>query len=143
MGKKREGLIRAVIDTNVFISSVLYGGLPGRLLDYWKRGKFIYLISRPILEEYIKVLSYPEFQLREKEIKCIIQEELLPYVEVIKSNIPVSVIKTDPSGNLFLSAAIEGKASFIVSEVRHLSTLEIYRDIEIIEVRDFLTLFGK
>jgi len=131
------------MDTNVFISSVLYGGFPGRLLDYWKKGKFIYLISRPILEEYIKVLSYPKFQLTEKEIKCIIQEELLPYVEVIKFNIPVSAIKTDPSGNLFLSAAIEGKASFIVSGDCHLLTLERYKNVKIIKVRDFVTLSGK
>lgn len=122
---------------------LFYGGVPGRLLNYWKKGKFICLISKLILEEYIKVLSYPRFQLTEKEIKWIIQEELLLYVEVVRPNIPISVIKVDSSDNLFLSAAIEGKASFIVSRDYHLLNFKRYQDIKIIKVRGFLNLFER
>jgi len=43
-----------------------------------------------------------------------------------------------PSYNLFLSAAIEGKASFIVSGDLHLLNLKRYQDIKTIKVRGFL-----
>lgn len=143
MGKKRKGLIRAVVDTNVFISSTLYEGYASKLLSYWQRGRFIYLISKEVLEEYIRVLSYPRFRLTEEEIKWIIQKELLPYIETVKIKIPVSVIKTDPSDNIFLSTAVEGKVSFIVSGDRHLLALKKYQDVQIIKVREFFGIIEK
>ena len=143
MGKKREGLIRAVVDTNIFVSSTLYEGYTSKLLSYWQRERFIYLISKPILEEYIKVLGYPKFRLTKEEIKWIIQEELLPYIETVKDKTPVSVVKTDPSDNIFLSTAIEGKASFIISGDRHLLALKKYQDAQIVRIRDFLDLLEK
>jgi len=143
VGKKRKGLIRAVVDTNVFISSTLYEGSTSKLLSYWQRRRFVYLISKQVLEEYIKVLSYPKFRLTEGEIKWIIQEELLPYVETVKIKIPVSVIKADPSDNIFLSTAVEGKASFIISGDRHLLVLRKYQDVQIVKARDFFDLISK
>ena len=143
MGKKRKGLIRAVVDTNVFISSTLYEGYVSKLLSYWQRGKFIYLISKEVLEEYIRVLSYPIFRLTEGEIRWIIQKELLPYIETVRIKIPVSVIKTDPSDNIFLSTAVEGKVSFIVSGDRHLLALKKYQDVQIVKVREFFGIIEK
>lgn len=140
MGKKRKSLIRAVVDTNVFISSTLYEGPTSKLLSYWQQRRFIYLISKQILEEYIKVLSYPKFRLTEEEIKWIIQEELLSYVETVKIKTPVSVIKADPSDNIFLSTAVEGKASFIISGDKHLLAVKKYQNVQIVKVRDFFDL---
>jgi len=141
MGKKK--LIRAVIDTNVFISSVLFEGVSQQLIDCWKKAKFIFLMSKPILEEYIKVLSYPKFKLSQDEIKEIVEEELLPFVEVVVIKSPISVIKEDPFDNIFLSTALEGKADFIVSGDRHLLDLKEYRGIRIIEINNFIKLILK
>lgn len=140
MGKERKGLIRAVVDTNVFISATLHEWPASKLLSHWQRGRFIYLISKQILEEYIRVLSYPKFRLTEEEIKWIIREELLPYVETVKIKIPVSAIKTDPSDNIFLSTTVGGKASFIISGDKHLLVLKKYQDIQIVRIRDFFHL---
>lgn len=40
MGKERKGLIRAVVDTNVFISATLYEGLISGKLSTRMDGKF-------------------------------------------------------------------------------------------------------
>ena len=136
MGKKK--IIRAVIDTNVFISSILFEGIAQQLIDCWKKAKFIFLLSKPILEEYIKVLSYPKFDLLQDEIKEIIEEQLLPFVEVVVIKSSVSVIKEDPFDNIFLSTALDGKADFIVSGDKHLLSLKEYRGIRIIELKNFL-----
>jgi len=138
MGKKR--LTRVVVDTNVFVSSILFEGVANQLVDCWQRGRFIFLISKPILEEYIKVLSYPKFELPEEQIKEIIGKEFLPFAEVVALKTSVSVIKEDPFDNVFLSTALDGKASFIVSGDRHLLRLTRYKDIRIIELSDFLRL---
>jgi hypothetical protein len=38
----------------------------------------IVLISRQILEEYVRVLAYPKFRLSDQEIRALVEEELLP-----------------------------------------------------------------
>ena len=141
MGKKR--LIRAVVDTNVFVSSIFFDGIANQLVDCWQRGRFIFLISKPILEEYIKVLSYPKFELSEEQIKGIIENELLPFTEVVTLKTSVSLIKEDPFDNVFLSTALDGKASFVVSGDRHLLNLTEYKEIRIIELSNFLRLILK
>lgn len=49
--------MKVVIDTNVFISSFLSAGAPRKVIDYWKARKITICISKPILEEYLKVLE--------------------------------------------------------------------------------------
>lgn len=43
--------MRIVLDTNVFISSVFFGGQPGKILTAWRDGKIILVLSTEILEE--------------------------------------------------------------------------------------------
>jgi len=88
-------------------------------------------------------MSYSKFRLTEEEIKWIIREELLAYVETVKIKIPVSAIKTDPSDNIFLSTAVEGKASVIISGDGHLLVLKKYQDIQIVKIRNFFHLIEK
>lgn len=142
MGEKTK-LVRAVIDTNVFISSILFEGKANQLVNYWQGKKFVFLISRPILEEYIKVLSYPKFKLSEDQIKHVIENELLPFVEVVEIKTSVYVVKKDPGDNKFISTALDGKADYLVSGDEHLSSLGKYKNIAIIELKEFLDILRK
>ena len=47
--------MRAVLDTNVLISGVFFGGLPGRILSAWAAGRFDLVLAPDILEEYRRV----------------------------------------------------------------------------------------
>ena len=129
--------MRVVIDTNAFISSLLFKGPANKLVDLWQKKKFVFLISKQIFEEYIRVLNYPKFHLSEEEIEGIIKEELLPFVQVVIVEKSVSIVKIDPSDNIFLSTALSGKAKFIVSGDKHLLKLKKYRDIRILKMKDF------
>src|SRR3990172_4193044 len=66
---------RVVLDTNVVVSALLFRGELSRLHALWKRKAFTIVASREIVEEYLRVLAYPKFNLTEKEIRDIIQEE--------------------------------------------------------------------
>ena len=61
MGKKKT--IRIVVDTNVIVSGLLFGGIPGKIIEAFKRADVQLLITSDIVNEYIKVLSYPKFEL--------------------------------------------------------------------------------
>ncbi len=43
--------------------------------------------------------------------------------------------KTDPSDDIFLSTAVEGKASFVISGDRHLLVLKECQDVQIVRIR--------
>jgi putative PIN family toxin of toxin-antitoxin system len=104
----------------------------------WQSGVITPLVSRSILEEYLRVLSYPKFKLTDAEIKGLIQEELLPYAEVIKPRRRLRVIERDPSDDKFVECAVTGKARVIISGDKDLLTIGTYRKILIRSPAQFL-----
>mgnify|MGYP002391408429 CR=1 FL=1 len=56
-------MIRVVIDTNVLVSCLLFGGTPGALLNLWKSERLRLLMCRGMVDEFLKVLAYPKFKL--------------------------------------------------------------------------------
>ena len=131
--------LRVVVDTNIFISAVLFGGELGEIVSFWQKDKFIYLLSSHILQEYIKVLSYPKFELTAVEVKQIIEKELIPFVEPVKVTVHVKAVKKDSSDDKFLELAIAGKADVIVSGDKHLLEKKSFEKIPIITGKDFLS----
>ena len=136
MGKIKK--IRTVIDTNVIVSAILFGGIPGELISLWKSGHIQPLASKDIIDEYIKVLTYPKFDLSEKEINYILYNEILPFFEVVAPKPGQSIIQEDPSDDKFLHCAKAGKASVIISGDQHLLSLKSYGKIKIITPSQFL-----
>ena len=47
--------LKAVMDTNVFLSGVFFSGPPYRILQAWQSGEFELVVSRGILDEYRRV----------------------------------------------------------------------------------------
>ncbi len=131
--------MRVVLDTNVLISALLFTGISSKLVSLWQKGSITPLLSREVLDEYLRVLSYPKFQLSEKDIKELIQEEILPYAEVVKPKRRLRVVQRDPSDNKFLECAVAGKASLIISRDKDLLLLGRYRHIRIQSPAQFLT----
>ncbi len=127
---------RVVLDTNVIVSS-FWGGNPRQILENWKAGRLILLISLPILEEYLAVLARLGFT--EKELK---EEGLLflqsPFTTLVHPSRHFAAIPQDPSDNPFLDCAIEGKADVIVSGDKHLLTLKNFKNIPIVTPAIFL-----
>jgi predicted nucleic acid-binding protein len=44
--------VRVVLDSNVVLSGVFFGGVPGEILAAWSRGRFDVVVSAAILAEY-------------------------------------------------------------------------------------------
>jgi putative PIN family toxin of toxin-antitoxin system len=110
-------IVRAVLDTNVVLSAVLFSGgrlTPLRLI--WQQKVFEPLISRASVEELLRVLQYPKFKLSPVD-----QEELLadylPYCTsiVIAAKAPKTPDCRDPADIPFLELAAQGKADFLVT----------------------------
>jgi len=135
-------LIRAVVDTNVFISS-FFGGNPRKIVDLWKQDRLQLCLSQAIIEEYIEVLLRLGLQ-NNSEIK-----ELLSLFAkggntlFTSSTEPVSLIADDPDDNKFIECAISLNAEYIISGDKHLLKIKKYLNIKILSPLDFMVEINK
>ena len=98
-------MIRAVLDTNVLISALLFSGLPSRLVTAWQSVQFQPVVSRSILDEYLRALAYPKFHLTIDEIRGLIEEEFLPFVETVTVKGVYIQLDRDPDDAKFIECA--------------------------------------
>jgi putative PIN family toxin of toxin-antitoxin system len=111
---------KVVTDTNVLISALLFGGVPGALVSLWKSGRIRPLYSGDMAEEYLRVLAYPKFSLSEEEIDFLFSQEILPWFQIVAVTPDQPFVIADPSDDKFISCAVEGKADLIISGDEHL-----------------------
>ena len=129
---------RVVIDTNVMISALLFGGEPGKLITLWKEKRIQPLISQEILDEYVRVLVYPKFELSADDVGYILYGEILPYFDTVVTRRGSMIVAEDPSDYKFIRCAQSGRAGVIISGDQHLLRLKSYRKIRIVTPARFL-----
>ncbi len=131
-------MIRAVLDTNTLISALLFSGTASRLIPLWQSRRITVLVSKEILEEYLRVLAYPKFQLSDQEIRALVEDELLLFVETVRVRKRLAVVRRDPEDDKFLECAVAGRAKYLVTGDRDLRELDSYRGITMLTVGEFL-----
>ncbi len=141
MGKKKEPLKRVVLDTNILVSALLFRGELNRILILWKTGKVTPVISGDTFKEFSDVLRYPKFKLTTMEIKRIIEEEVLPYFEIVDDVKELHGVCSDPDDDKFLACAVASGAKVLVSGDAELCNVRKYKSVRIISARDFLESF--
>ena len=127
-----------VLDTNVCISALLFDGPASALVELWKQGEITPLVSAQTLKELVRVLAYPKFDLSHEEIKAIINEDILPYVETVKIRKEIKGVSPDPADDIFLACAVNGKAVAIISGDIHLLGLKKFEGIPITKISEFV-----
>ncbi|MFH0914037.1 MAG: putative toxin-antitoxin system toxin component, PIN family [Chloroflexota bacterium] len=136
MGEKKRKIRRVVLDTNIFISALLFEGQASELVSLWKQGRIIPLVSAETMKELIRVLAYPKFDLGEAEIKSIINEDILPYIKTVKITRQIEGICPDAGDDIFLACAVNGKADAIISGDTHLLNMKEFEGIPILNLAD-------
>jgi uncharacterized protein len=129
-------LIRVVADTNIFISALMFGGLPGSFLDLAFSHAFR-LVTSPILLDELDEKLRNKFDLSAADAE-LVRIKLESSVEIVSSLETLSVVKDDPDDDRILECAIAGHANYIVSGDRHLLKLTSYAGIPILTVRQFM-----
>lgn len=127
--------MKVVIDTNVFISAIMKGGNPGKILKAWKRSRFKLFISQEILKEALETMG--ELGLDKKKVLAWKSSIRKSAIEVTPTK-KLTIITDDPDDNKFLECAVKGKADYIVSGDKHLLDLEKYEGIKILTSKGFL-----
>ena len=132
---------RIVLDTNVSISAFFWRGHSRAVHDLVREGKVTLLSSIKIEAEFIRVLAYPKFGLTPAEIRPIVNN-LRRHAYFIEVKSKLDVVKEDPTDNIFLECAQDGKADYIISGDHHLLNISNYKGIQILRAKDFLIKEG-
>lgn len=134
--------LRAVIDTNLFISGLFArDSLSAQLQNLWINLDFELVTSIEIIKEISRVLNYPRikdhFKPKDKNIKRFFR--LIFRKAVIAKDIyKTDRITEDPTDNKFLACALEKDADYIISRDPHLRNIKHYHGIQIVDVKTFI-----
>ena len=132
---------RAVIDTNVVVSALLFGGIPGHLMSLWERSSIRPYASKEIVDENIRVLAYPKFELTEHEIDFLLHGEILPHFEIVEVLPATPIVRSDPADDKFIWCAETAGIDVIISGDTHLLRMKTYGEITIMSPTKFLETF--
>jgi putative PIN family toxin of toxin-antitoxin system len=132
--------MRVVADTNVLISALMFGGLPGRFLELALGRRFTLLASKALLDELDEKLR-GKFAVSESDALAI-RAKLEGNARLADSDFRLNAVPDDPDDNRVLECAVAGKADSIVSGDRHLLRIGSYEGIAIVTVRQFLESAG-
>lgn len=132
MVKKIE---RVVLDSNILISAIVFGGKPLDVLSMILNESIDGIISRHLLAELSDVLS-KNFSIHSTEID-LIQEEIEDVFEIVQPKKSIHVVRDD-SDNKVIEAAVEGNCDYIITGDKDLLSLGIYKGIKIITASEFL-----
>lgn len=129
-------VVRAVLDTNIFVSALLGKGPPARLYEAFEQGSFWLVSSKELIAELAEVLLRPELAISPADIKTAFRL-LRRRALIIRPKHHVNICR-DPSDNLVLECALSGNADWIVTGDKDLLVLHPFRGIGIISPTSFL-----
>lgn len=141
-----DKLPRLVIDTNVFVSELISGSAsPAQILRAIHQRKLVHLVSDPIVEEYLRVLSYPQIR-RFKKITDEFVADIAAYLvyQTERVELVSSVrLSPDPDDDVFLETAVDGRADWLVTNDKaDLLSLRVVEGIPIISAREAVIRLG-
>lgn len=136
-------MLRAVFDTNLFVSSALVSeGLPAQALDAWRAHQFVLIISPAILSEIAATLRYDrirrKYGITEQDVDEMLALLLADAVMVPGRSDVAGSVPDDPDDEAVLACALDGQADVIVSGDKHLLALGSFRGIPVLTARQFL-----
>jgi putative PIN family toxin of toxin-antitoxin system len=134
---------RATLDTNQLVSAFLYPqGKPGQILQAWREGRFVLVLSHLILAEARDVLQRQRLMKKfgyTLEMVEAYLTNLEQATDLVLGEVVVKGVSPDPDDDFILACAKEGQADYLVTgDVKHLLALKEYESIQIITATEFL-----
>lgn len=135
-----ESLVKVVLDTNILISAIAFGGKPKEVLDLVLDEKIIALTSAILLAEF-KEIYRKKFPMLKEDFELTIEniEEIFETVQPTKT---LEILR-DEDDNRVLEAAVEGKCQYIITGDKDLLDLKSFQGIKIVTADQFLNILNE
>lgn len=117
---------RAILDTNVFLSGIFFGGVPGRILDAWQAGHLALVLSPAEL-----AVRYPQAAALLHPLLAIVAQS----ATMVNAPELLEPVSADPDDDKFLARAVASRTHVIVSGDKHLLRVSGWNRIEVLTPR--------
>lgn len=128
--------MRAVLDTNVVMSAIFFGGIPFDVLTAWHNGRFELVVSEAVMGEYREIAARMK-----TKFPTIAPERWLSYIESHATMVFAAPFATpvceDSDDDVFLACAAAANAKIVCSGDRHLLACNGWNSIEVLTPRMF------
>ena len=130
--------MRVVLDTNIVISGLLWGGPPRQLLELGRDGKVMLFSSRELLKELADVLERDKFTtlLASQKISPTFLMQRYGLLTNLVTPQPIERTVRDIDDDVVIATAVTAQANLIVSGDKDLLVLHPYREISILNAAD-------
>lgn len=134
-----------MLDTNVVVSAVLWGGQPGHLVSIAHSGQIELFSSIPLLEELDEVLSRKRFASRVGATGKLPSGLVVEYAQNVKLVRPASLgrIVSDADDDMVIGTAVAAHANLLVSGDKALLGIGAYNGVRIVSVAEAIRLIGE
>ena len=129
------------VDTNVLVSGVFFGGIPGRVVAAAELGTFTLALSPAILDELRQVFSRAKFGLDPNAVQ-LLMADIESTALIVDPQKRHQVVAGDKDDDAVVDCAVEAKATYIVSGDAHLTSLGTVEGITVLTPRQFVDLLG-
>jgi uncharacterized protein len=133
--------MRAVADTNVVISGLLWNGPSRAVLDRARSGAVDLFTSADLLAELEDVLSRKKFSRRLQLAEISAHELMQGYAALARIVRPAPIepiVLADPDDDAVLACALAARAELVISGDEHLLALGQFREVRIVTAVEFL-----
>ena len=124
-----------VVDTNIIISGIFFGGNPKRIINAILDSKVNAYISKEILNEYFEIINEMMFS-KGESIDLSFISLLIDRFNIIETTSKIDISR-DPDDNKFIECAVDSNSIYIVSGDDDLLSIKNYHNIEIITAKEF------
>ena len=134
--------MRVLLDTNIWISGLLWGGNPRRIIQLAVSEQIVLYSSKLLIEELQTTLAYPKLQRRLEKLAITAEELLVEVARITQLCQPVTISDLsqlrDPKDKIVLETAVSVPVEVIVSGDEDLLILREFQDIPILTTKQFL-----
>ena len=129
--------MKIVLDTNVLISGIFWGGHPKKILEMVVKGTVKLYATESIVKEYFRIIE----KIGKKNPSIVNEWKmlLLDLLNIIEATEEISICR-DEYDDMFIECAVACGAKYIVSGDEDLLVLEKYREIQIITPKKYLEI---
>jgi putative PIN family toxin of toxin-antitoxin system len=132
--------MRIVVDTNVLVSGIHWGGIPAEIVKAWANGHVKVVCSAEIIREYSEVLHRMNQEMPLAKLDGMLSF-LISQSEIVQPNHWFKIILEDSGDDKFIDCAFHGQADAIISGDKHLLQLDKFGPIQILSPFEFKKKF--
>ncbi len=127
---------RVVVDSNVWISALVFGGTPRRVLESCVQTGARIVVCEQLLAETRRIIHVTFADFADDFESLIVS--LAMFIDVVRLGSQTVTVCRDPADNMILETALAGRAQVIISGDKDLLVLKHYQVASIVTPTDFV-----